>query len=170
MAERPASWLLENADLIPRGRSVLDLASGRGRHTLHLAALGWRVHAVDRDPEALAALLEASCGFSGEVTTERLDLETGRPSLGGQRYGAVLVFNYLHRPLMPTIVDAVEPGGVLIYETFTVGQARRGRPTNPSFLLRDGELPTLVGPLAILRAREGDFEGRLVSSIVAARR
>ena len=82
----------------------------------------------------------------------------------------MLVFNYLHRPLMPAIVDAVEPGGVLIYETFTAGQAQRGRPTNPAFLLRDGELPALVAPLAVLRAREGDFEGRLVSSIVAARR
>jgi SAM-dependent methyltransferase len=167
VADRPAAWLIENADLIPRGRRVLDVASGRGRHTLHLAALGWRVHAVDRDPDALAALLDAARGLPGEVTAECLDLETGMPSLGVRQYGAVLVFNYLHRPLMPAIVHAVEPGGVLIYETFTVGQARRGRPGNPSFLLRDGELPALVAPLAILRAREGDFEGRLVSSIVA---
>ena len=149
---------------------MLDVASGRGRHTLHLAARGWRVHAVDRDPDALAALRQAASGLAGEVTTECLDLESGTPSLGVRRYGAVLVFNYLHRPLMPAIVDAVEPGGVLIYETFTAGQAQRGRPTNPAFLLRDGELPALVAPLAVLRAREGDFEGRLVSSIVAARR
>jgi SAM-dependent methyltransferase len=170
-AGRPADWLVDNADLIPRGRSVLDVASGRGRHTLHLAAAGWAVHAVDRDEAALAELRRAANGLGGLVTTESLDLETNPlPSLGHQVYGAVLVFSYLHRPLLPAIVDAVAPGGVLIYETFTIGQARRGRPTNPAYLLREGELPTLVAPLIVLRAREGDVGGKLVSSIVACRR
>ena len=171
MPVQPASWLIENIGLLPRGQSVLDVASGRGRHALYLAAAGWSVHAVDRDAEALAALRVAAQGLSGSVTTETLDLETSPPpSLGVERYGGVLVFNYLHRPLMPAIVDAVAPGGVLIYETFTVGQARRGRPTNPAFLLEDGELRTLIAPLAVLRAREGDVDGNLVSSIVAVRR
>jgi len=92
------------------------------------------------------------------------------PSLGVEQYGTVLVFNYLHRPLMPAIVAAVEPGGVLIYETFTTGQAARGRPTSPAHLLRDGELPAIVAPLVVRRAREGDIDGALISSIVAERR
>ena len=171
MPAHPASWLIENIDRIPRGRRVLDVASGRGRHALHLAAAGWPVHAVDRDAAALDALRESARGLPGVVTTEVLDLESGTPpSLGVKQYGAVLVFNYLHRPLMPAVVAAVEPGGVLIYETFTVGQAARGRPTSPAHLLRDGELPTLVAPLAVLRSREGDFDGSLISSIVAERR
>src|SRR5262245_46727258 len=171
MHQEPARWLIENVDRIPPARVVLDVAAGRGRHALHLAAAGWRVHAVDRDGDALAALRESAHGLSGSVTTEVLDLETDPPpSLGVERYGAVLVFNYLHRPLMPAIVAAVAPGGALIYETFTVGQAARGRPTNPAHLLRDGELAALIAPLVVLRAREGDFDGALVSSIVARRR
>jgi len=171
MPAHPASWLIDNIDRMPRGRRVLDLASGRGRHTLHLAAAGWRVHAVDRDAAALEALRESARGWPGMVTTEVIDLETEiPPSLGVEQYGTVLVFNYLHRPLMPAIVAAVEPGGVLIYETFTRGQAARGRPTSPAHLLRDGELPTIVGPLVVRRAREGDVDGSLISSIVAERR
>ena len=109
-------------------------------------------------------------GARGEISTECIDLESaGNPSLGDGLYDAVIVFNYLHRPLMPAIVNAIRPGGVLIYETFTVGQAHRGRPCNPDFLLRDGELPTLVAPLRPLRAREGDYDGKLVASIVAVR-
>lgn len=171
MRPPPASWLVANIDRIPRGRRVLDVASGRGRHALHLAAAGWPVHAVDRDAAALDAICESARGLPGVVTTEVIDLETeAPPSLGVEHYGAVLVFNYLHRPLMPDIVAAVEPGGVLIYETFTLGQAARGRPTSPAHLLRNGELPTLVAPLAVLRAREGDIDGALIASIVAERR
>jgi SAM-dependent methyltransferase len=171
MPQQPARWLIENLDLIPPARTVLDVAAGRGRHALALAAAGWPVHAVDRDAEALAALRGAATGLRGAVTTEVLDFETHPPpSLGVERYGAVLVFNYLHRPLLPAIVAAVAPAGVLIYETFTVGQAARGRPTSPAHLLRDGELAALVAPLTILRAREGDFDGSLVSSIVAGPR
>jgi SAM-dependent methyltransferase len=160
----PAAWLIENLDLIPRGGPVLDVACGRGRNARFLAGAGWRVHAIDRNAEALKALHEPG------ISTEVLDLETATPPvLGHRRYAAVLVFNYLHRPLMAAIVDAVAEGGVLIYETFTVGQALRGHPRNPAFLLEDGELRTLVAPLHVLREREGDFGGKLVASVVAAR-
>lgn len=159
----PAAWLIDNLDLIPRGGRVLDVASGRGRHARVLAAHGCRVHAIDRDAEALAQI-----GPPG-ITTEVLDLESGSPSLGHRCYDAVVVFNYLHRPLMPVIVEAVASGGILIYETFTVAQARRGHPKNPAFLLDDGELPRLVAPLKVLRAREGEFHGSFVASVVAVR-
>lgn len=161
----PAAWLVDNLDVIPRGGVVLDVACGSGRHALFLAERGWRVHAVDRDAAALGQV-----GQVGGITTECIDLESGNPTLGEGLYDAVIVFNYLHRPLMPAILNAVRPGGgVLIYETFTVGQAERGHPRNPDFLLREGELPALVAPLRVLRAREGDYEGRLVASIVAVR-
>lgn len=149
---------------------MLDVASGRGRHALVLAASGWPVHAIDRDADALAALRRAAQAINASLTTECLDLESGTPSLGPALYGAVLVFNYLHRPLMQAIVEAVGPSGVLIYETFTTGQALRGHPRNPAFLLQDGELQRLVQPLEILRSREGEFDGKLVASVVARRR
>ena len=79
----------------------------------------------------------------------------------------MVVTNYLHRALMPAIVRAVAPGGVLVYETFTAAQAGRGTPTNPAFLLAPGELPRLVAPLAVIRQREGDIDGRHVASVVA---
>ena len=166
----PAAWLVENLGLLPRGQPVLDVASGRGRQSLFLAREGWMVHAVDRDAAALEALATSARALNVSITTEVVDLETDSPSLGSRSFGTVVVFNYLHRPLMPAIVDAVAAGGVLIYETFTVGQATRGRPTNPAFLLANGELAELIRPLEILRAREGDVDGKLVSSIVATRR
>jgi tellurite methyltransferase len=166
----PAPWLVENIGLLPRDRPVLDVACGRGRHSLFLARAGWVVHAIDRDVAALQTLEISARELNLTLTTETVDLEHASPLLGSKSFGSVVVFNYLHRPLMPAIVEAVAPGGVLIYETFTVGQAERGRPTNPAFLLADGELPELIQPLEILRWREGDVDGKLVSSIVATRR
>ena len=161
----PAAWLVDNLDTIRPGGLVLDVAAGGGRHARFLAEHGFRVHAIDRDVSGLARQL----GPVGRVTVDAIDLETGTPDLGHERYDAVIVFNYLHRPLMPALVAAVRPGGVLIYETFTAGQAVRGRPRNPHFLLREGELPTLVAPLRVIRAREGDYDGKLIASIVAER-
>ena len=167
----PSAWLVENLDLIPHAGVVLDVASGGGRHAVFLAERGWRVHAVDKDAAALALLGRVGrVGQVGKITTECVDLERGEASFGEGCYDAVIVFNYLHRPLMPAIVRAVRPGGgVLIYETFTAGQAQRGRPRNPDFLLHEGELPGLVAPLRVIRAREGDFDGRFVASVVATR-
>jgi hypothetical protein len=76
---------------------------------------------------------------------------------------------YLHRPLFPVLSRALRPAGLLLYETFTVDQARRGKPSHPEFLLRHGELPALVEPLQILRQREGDYDGGLVSAVAATR-
>lgn len=148
---------------------MLDVACGRGRQTLFLARAGFRVHAVDRDPDAVAAVRAAAREEGLAVSCEVLDLETTPPpDLGHGRYEAVVVFNYLHRPLFPALRRALAPGGRLVYETFTTAQAARGRPTNPAFLLRPGELRDLVAPLSVLRSREGEVEGRFVASVVAA--
>jgi rhodanese-related sulfurtransferase len=166
----PSSWLLETADLLPpeRGRA-LDVACGRGRHALLLAAAGFQVRAVDRDAAAVEALQATAERLSLDVHAEALDLESGSPDLGTGAYALVVVFQYLHRPLFPALVAALAPGGLLLYETFTVDQARRGRPTNPDFLLEHGELQRLVAPLSVVRERDGDFEGRAVAGLAAVR-
>jgi len=79
------------------------------------------------------------------------------------------VVRYLHRPLVPVLIRALRPGGLLVYETFTRAQAARGRPTNPAFLLEPGELLTLVEPLEILSSREGDYDGGMIASVIARR-
>ena len=87
---------------------------------------------------------------------------------GSDKYDLILGFRYLHRPLFPLLVDALRPGGLMIWETFTREQARRGgRPKRPEFLLEEGELVTLVEPLEVLRSREGEYEGRWLASVVA---
>ena len=163
----PSDWLVQHADLLARDQPVLDLASGRGRHALWLAAAGFHVCAVDRDPEKLEALAGAARARGVTVETRALDLERGDVDLGLEEYGSVVVFNYLHRPLFPALIRSLKPGGVLVYETFTAGQAARGHPRNPAFLLQDGELPRLVAPLQIISSREGEFGGKLIASIAA---
>ena len=165
----PASWLVGHRGLLPASGRALDVACGRGRHALWLARHGFETTAIDRDPEAVAAL-EARARAEGlALTAMAVDLEAGAVALGEAAYDVVVVVHYLHRPLFPALLAALRPGGVLVYETFTRAQAARGRPTNPAFLLGPGELRRLVAGLEVLDAREGDFDGRMVASVVAAR-
>jgi rhodanese-related sulfurtransferase len=166
----PASWLLENADLLPRGGRVLDVACGRGRHALLLAGAGFDVTAIDRDQEAVARLRAIADRLGFRIAADVIDLETDPPpDLGSQIYDAAVAFNYLHRPLFPVLQAAIKPGGRIFYETFTRPQAERGHPRNPAFLLEAGELPRLIEPFKVLRSREGDIEGRFIASVVAER-
>ena len=166
-AQRVEAWLAAHLELIARGQPVLDVAAGRGRHAIFLAEHGWSVHAVDRNADAIAALDEHARSHGLPIRTSCIDLETGDVNLGSEQYGTVLVFNYLHRPLVPALVRALRPGGVLLYETFTARQRERGHPRNPAFLLEDGELPRLVQPLVVLDQREGEFDGRFIASVAA---
>ena len=130
----PSPWVLRFAPLMPAG-DVLDLACGSGRHVRLLAALGHPVLAVDRDLQALAA-----CAAPG-VSTEQHDLESAAPwPFTGREFAGIVVTNYLHRPLFGPLLKALAPGGMLIYETFAKGNGRFGKPSNPDFLLRPGEL------------------------------
>ena len=166
----PSSWLIENADLLPRGGKVLDVACGKGRHALLLASAGFDVHAIDRDPDAIVFLRSTADRLSLRLEASVMDLETDPlPELPSSEFDAVIVFNYLHRALMPALRDAVKPGGRMFYETFTTAQAERGHPRNPDFLLAAGELTALLKPFTILRAREGEFDQRFVASAVAER-
>lgn len=165
----PSPWLIDNADLLPRGGTVLDVACGRGRHALLLASAGFDVHAIDRDPAAVDFVRATAERLHLSLTCAVVDLETDPPPTLPDSCDVVLVFNYLHRPLAPTLRASLKPGGRLFYETFTAQQAQRGHPRNPAFLLQEGELPELVAPLTVVRSREGEFDGRFIASVVAER-
>lgn len=150
-AEAPSPWVLRFAAGVPPGSRVLDLACGRGRHARLFAEQGCAVDAVDVDAEAGAAL----AGMPG-IRFLCADLEAGPWPYAGRRFDAVVVTNYLHRPLLPLLAESLASGGMLIYETFVVGHERFGRPTKPDFLLRSRELLEVFAPLlAVLAFEEG---------------
>jgi SAM-dependent methyltransferase len=165
----PSSWLTRHADVLPRQGHALDVASGRGRHALWLAERGLTTRAVDRDADAVRDLNEAARVGRLPLVADVRDLEDGTVPFPPLTYDVIVVVHYLHRPLFPSLIDALTPGGLLVYETFTRAQAARGKPTNPDFLLESGELLELVRPLEILDSREGDYEGRMVASVIARR-
>ena len=144
----PSNWLLRWSQALRPGATALDLACGSGRHLRHLAALGLRVTGVDRDGAATAPLE----GLAEIITA---DLEAGPWPLEERRFDLVLVTNYLWRPLWPRIIEAVAPGGWLIYETFAEGQQSIGRPARPEFLLRPGELLERCQGLRIVGYEDG---------------
>ncbi|MFO1220901.1 MAG: class I SAM-dependent methyltransferase [Burkholderiaceae bacterium] len=160
----PSPWVTRFAQLIARGGTVLDVACGSGRHLRWLAAQGLRVTGVDRDAAALAA-----CEGAGELI--EADLEAGSWPLGDRCFDAVVVTNYLWRANLPQVVASVGPGGLLLYETFAVGNERHGRPSNPQFLLRPGELLDAARGLHVLAYEDGllDEPTRRVQRIAAVR-
>ncbi|WP_233151772.1 bifunctional 2-polyprenyl-6-hydroxyphenol methylase/3-demethylubiquinol 3-O-methyltransferase UbiG [Pelomonas sp. KK5] len=162
----PSPWLLRWPQALREGATALDLACGSGRHLKHLAAAGLRVTGVDRDEAAVAPLRSLA-----EILVA--DIEAGPWPLEGRAFDLVLVTNYLWRPLLPHIVDAVAPGGWLIYETFADGHQTIGRPARPDFLLQPGELLRACAGLRVVGYEDG-FEGaaetgRYVQRIAAVR-
>lgn len=143
---------------------MLDVACGSGRHFQPLAAQGLQVTGVDRDEAAVAPLRAL-----GEVIVA--DIESGPWPLAGRVFDAVVVTHYLWRPLLPTLLDSVAPGGLLIYETFCQGHERLGRPSRPDFLLQSGELLRVTADLRVLAFEEGflDSPQRLVQRVCAKR-
>ena len=146
----PSPWVCRWAGLIRPGGRVLDVACGRGRHLRYLRSLGFAVVGVDRDEAALGALKGA-----GGIEIHIADLETGSWPFAPGGFDGVVVTNYLWRPLFPNLVVALRSGGVLIFETFALGNERYGRPGNPAFLLRPDELLHSVEPLAIVAFEQG---------------
>lgn len=133
------------APLITHG-PVLDIACGHGRHARFFSERGLQVLGVDREPQSLPP----------SITFLQFDLEGGAPwPFRGQRFGGIVVTNYLHRPLFPEIAAALAEGGVLIYETFMVGNERYGKPSSPKFLLRPGELLQAFAALKVLAFEQG---------------
>lgn len=163
-----SAWLRRWPEAMTTGATALDLACGSGRHVRHLAALGMRVTGVDRDAAALAPL-------RGVAEVIEADIEDGPWPLDGRQFDLVLVTNYLWRPLLPRIVDAVAPGGWLIYETFAEGQQSVGRPARAEFLLKPGELLQACEGLHIVGYENGwedgveAVNGRFVQRVAAVR-
>jgi SAM-dependent methyltransferase len=148
----PSTWIVQWAGLIAAGTTILDVAAGSGRHSRFFVERGHPVTAIDRDISALTS--------HPKIESIQADLEDGSPwPLSGRTFGAVIVTNYLHRPLFPEILDALAPAGVLLYETFMEGNERFGRPSRPEFLLKDGELLEIVrGRLSVIA-----YEARMIS-------
>ncbi len=161
------------AALIPDG-AILDVACGGGRNTRFFLSQGRRVTAIDRDVSGLADLAgrDGRDGRGGlEAIEADLEVEDGRPfPLLGRTFAGVVCTNYLHRPLLPALVAAVAPGGVLLYDTFTEGHELLGRPPRrPEFLLRPGELrATVAGQLTVRAFEEGLVEGPARRQRIAA--
>lgn len=183
MTSEPTRWLVDHARLLPAAGDALDVACGSGRNAFWLAAHGLSTLAIDRDADKIDAIRRTAEARHLPLRAEVVDLESTVDSgflvrrsasrEGGSRmrssFDVIVVVHYLHRPLFPALRDALRPGGILVYETFTRAQAQRGRPTNPAFLLEPGELRDLVAPLDIVAEREGDFEGKMLASVIAVR-
>jgi SAM-dependent methyltransferase len=150
----PSPWVLRFAPLTGPGARVLDVACGAGRHARVFASRGCKVEAVDRDSAALATLEGVP-----EIHTRLADLEhAGWPYAAGE-FDAVVVTNYLYRPLFAALINSLNASGVLIYETFMAGNEQFGKPSNPDFLLRPGELLELTGnALEIVAFEQGYME------------
>lgn len=131
----PSPFVLKYLSEIKPGGTVLDLACGKGRHTRVCLERGFEVTAVDIDTRSLGDL-----AGTAKLTLVSADLEHAPRPLGEATFDAVIVSNYLWRPLFQTIRNAVAPGGLLLYETFAAGNERYGKPSNPDFLLQEGEL------------------------------
>lgn len=135
----PSPWVLRFASLVPVDARVLDVACGSGRHARFFASRGCHVTAVDRDARIVEWLAHVP-----NVEKDIADLENGPWPYVGREFDAVIITNYLHRPLFTKLLESIAAAGVLIYETFARGNENFGRPANPEFLLRPGELLTMV--------------------------
>nr|WP_238578624.1 class I SAM-dependent methyltransferase [Inquilinus limosus] len=147
-----SAWVARFAPLVPKTAPVLDLACGSGRHLRHFRDRGHAVAGVDIDLRGVADL----AGAEG-VEILQADIEAGPWPFAGRRFAGIVVANYLHRPLLPAILDALASGGVLIYETFAQGNQRFGRPSTPAYLLRAGELlQAVAGRLQVVAYEHGE--------------
>jgi SAM-dependent methyltransferase len=164
----PSAWIVRWAALVAQGASVLDVACGCGRHSAWFAARGHGVTALDRDLSKVQDLVDCATLVSADIENGPWPLCAGGVPVG---FGAVVVTNYLWRPLMHTLVASVAPGGVLLYETFAAGNETVGRPARPDYLLRRGELLQHCRDLDVVAYEHGylDDPARYVQRIAAVR-
>ena len=163
--DAPSLWVQKWAHLVPAKARVLDLACGQGRHMRYLQGLGHYATGVDRSSQAL----EAATAYGHTVLA---DIEAGQwPFPDDINFDAVVVTNYLWRPLFASIFKSLGPGGVLIYETFATGQETLGKPSNPDFLLQTGELLQAFSGLRVVAFEDGflDTPARFVQRLAAVK-
>jgi len=164
----PSDWVQRWSHLVRPGSSVLDVACGHGRHMKWFAALGCIPTGVDRSEEAVAAAGQYGTTLQADIENAPWPLTT-RGHV--QTFDVVVVANYLWRPLLPTLLQSLAPGGLLLYETFASGNETVGRPSRPDFLLRPGELLQLCQGLTIVAFEDGflDHPARFVQRIAAVK-
>jgi SAM-dependent methyltransferase len=165
----PSPFVLDHLGLAPPG-VALDVACGTGRHALALARAGRTVEAIDRDPSACALLAERARAEQLPIRVACADLERLVPAPA--RYALVVNALYLDRRLVPALCRALRPGGLLLFETFSVEQLASGHPRNPAFVLGPRELLGLVGGLQVIEYREGPAvrDGRTLHLVSLAAR
>lgn len=153
MPQDPSLFLAENIGLLPRGKA-LDIAMGHGRNAVYLAAQGFEVEGVDIVEGAVDAALALAADQRVTIHARAGDLEKNY-RIAAHTYDLIICFNYLQRSLFPSIEAGLKPGGMVVYETFIVDQARFGRPRNPDYLLKHNELLHRFRNLRVLRYHEG---------------
>ena len=170
-SDRPSAWVQRWSHLVrPRG-TVLDVACGQGRHARWFYERNHTLAFVDRSQAAIDSIAIPVHACEAVVA----DIENGPWPFVGRQFDAVVVTHYLWRPLMPTLLNSLTPGGVLIYETFTAGNETVGKPSRPDFLLRPGELLEVCRSLRIVAFEDGFIEAdphqapRFVQRIAAVR-
>jgi len=162
----PSPWVEKYYSFIKGGGAVLDLACGSGRHTHFLMSKGYQLTAVDKDINAITA------AELTDVSLLQADLEAGLWPFGPNLFDGIVVVNYLWRPQFPHLARALKKGGVLIFDTFGRGNEVYGRPKNPDFLLRSGELKDAFSEFECLEFFEGLIEnpGSAVRQSIVARK
>ncbi|HCY14637.1 MAG: SAM-dependent methyltransferase [Curvibacter sp. GWA2_64_110] len=166
--EAPSAWVQRWSHLVRPGGTVLDVACGHGRHMKWFAARGHPVTGVDRSPEAIAAVALLGEALQADIENGPWPLmQDGQP----RQFDAVVVTNYLWRALLPVIRQSLAPGGVLLYETFTLGNETVGKPSRPDFLLQPGELLREFADLRVVAYEDGFIAqpARFVQRIAAVR-
>lgn len=153
-AAAPSAWVRRWSHLVKPGGVVLDVACGHGRHARWFHERNHPLALVDRSQAAIESIAIPAPACEAVVA----DIENGPWPFAGRQFDAVVVVNYLWRPLMPTLLDSLAPGGALIYETFTQGNETVGKPSRPDFLLRPGELLAICRDLRIVAFEDGFLE------------
>ncbi len=165
LTPHPDTWVSRFAPLVYTGGAVLDLACGNGRHTKLFLESEHPVIAVDRSLTAMDSLKKRK-----GLELIEADIEAGPWPLTGRTFDAIVVVNYLHRPLLPTLSQSLNPGGVLIYRTFAVGNEKYGKPSNPDFLLKPNELLEAFSGLEVIAFESGDTGTAVIQRICAVKR
>jgi len=157
----PSDWVVKHTPLIRNGGQVLDLACGYGRHAIWLAAQGYQVDAVDCNAQALAGMHGIA-----NINVMVADIECGEWPATDKKYDAIIVSRYLYRPILSMLAQMLNINGVLIYETFMIGNERYGKPSNPDYLLLQDELHSIYAPLLQIHAFEqGEAKGSVPAVI-----
>ncbi len=167
-SEAVSPWIARWAHLVPPGGTVLDVASGLGRHALYFSGIKHPVTLVDIARSAIETVAKK---LPASAILVCADIENDPWPFAGQQFAAVVATNYLWRPLLPTLVQSLAPGGVLLYETFAVGNGTVGKPSRPDFLLQPGELLQACAGLRVVAYEDGFLAQpeRFVQRIVAVR-